>query len=107
MPRRADLRNALPRRSRPAVRLRGSGARRRRSSHQAAHGSVNKVYEDADLRLHRRERLEAHERLGETQIRAIKDAVSLADVADLLLAETAPLEALGIDRVWRAGVTRN
>jgi len=57
-----------------------------RSSHQAARGGADEIDEGANLGVLRGERRKALERLGELQLRAVEDAVGLADVADLLLA---------------------
>ena len=56
----------------------------------------------ADLGMLGGQRLELRQRLGELQVRAVEDAVGLADVADLLVGEAAALQALGVDA--RAGL---
>src|SRR6516165_870000 len=106
-PRRADPPNAHPPRCRRAAAAPPRCARPPRSSHQAARGSVDEVDESADLGPLRGERGETLERVRQLQIRAIEDAVGLADVADLLFAEAAPLEALGVDAVRHGGVPRH
>ena len=63
---------------------------------------MDEVDERSDFGVRLRQLLQARDRLGELQLRAVQDAVGVADVADLLLAEAATLEAFGVDGVRHA-----
>ena len=61
----------------------------------------------ADLGVLFGARLELCQCLGEFQVRAVEDAVGVTDVADLLLAEAAPLQALRVHRVRHGRIARH
>src|SRR6056297_349704 len=72
-------------------------AQRARLSNDAARGVADRGGENLELGAGGRQFLDPGERLGQLEAAAIQQLVGLADVGDLLGAETAALEALAVD----------
>src|SRR6202034_2867317 len=78
-----------------------------RSSDQAARRGLDEVDEHADLGTLGGHRQQLRQRLCELELRAVENAVRLADVLDLLVGEAAAPQTLGVHAVRYCRVARD
>src|SRR5688572_28793532 len=86
-------------RRRPCGPIRAHARRRPwcRSTREAARAVAQGIQEEFDLGLGRYERRQLGDGFVELEVLAVDDAISPADVAELVRREAAPLEAFGVD----------